>query len=51
MLIDVLLRPQENDEDFLGLEAPYLSVIETLMYLVNYTRPGITFVVNLLSKI
>jgi len=27
MLINVLLRPQENDEDLLGPEVPYLSVI------------------------
>jgi len=46
-----LLRPQENDEDLLGLEAPYLSVIETLMYLANYTRSNIAFAINLLSKI
>jgi len=51
MLIKTLLRPQENDEDLLGLEAPYLSVIETLMYLANYTRSNIVFAVNLLSKI
>jgi len=37
MLIKNLFRPQENDEDLLGPEAPYLSVIETLMYFVNYT--------------
>jgi len=29
MLINVLLRPQENDEDLLGPEVPYLSVIRT----------------------
>ena len=50
MLINSLLRPQENDED-LGPEAPYLSVIETLMYLANYTQYDIAFAVNLLSKI
>jgi len=49
MLIKTLLRPQENDEDFLGPK--YLSVIETLMYLANYTRSNIAFAVNLLSKI
>jgi len=51
MLIKTLLRSQENDEDLLGPKVPYLSVIETLMYLVNYTRSNISFVVNLLSKI
>jgi len=51
MLIKTFLRPQENDEDLLGPEAPYLSVIRTLMYLANYTRSNIAFVVILLSKI
>ena len=51
MLIKTLLRPQENDENLFGLEAPYLSVIETLMYLANYTRSNIAFAINLLSKI
>jgi len=51
VLINAFLRPQENDKDLLGPEAPYLSVIEILMYLANYTRPNIAFVVNLLSKI
>ena len=50
MLIKTL-KPQENDEDLLGPEAPHLSVIETLMYLGNYTRSNIAFAVNLLSKI
>jgi len=49
MLIKSLLRPQEND-DLLGLEVPYLSVVETIMYLTNYTRPDIAFAVNFLSK-
>jgi len=51
MLINALLRPQENDENLLGPKAPYLSVIETLIYLANYTRYDIAFAVNLLSKI
>jgi len=51
MLINTLLRPQENDEDLLGSKAPYLNVIETLMYLANYTQYDIAFAVNLLSKI
>jgi len=46
-----LLRLQENGEDLLGPEAPYLSGIETLMYLANYTRSNIAFAVNLLSNI
>jgi len=49
MLINALLRPQENDEDLLGPKAPYLSVLETLMYLANYTWYDIAFAVNLLS--
>ena len=28
-------RPQENDEEFLGNETPYLSAIWVLMYLAN----------------
>jgi len=51
MLIKTLLKPLENDEYLLDPEVPYLSVIGTLMYLVNYTRPDIAFTVNLLSKI
>ena len=34
-------RPKEENEELLGLEAPYLSAIGALMYLVNYTRPDI----------
>ena len=30
--------PQEEDEEIIGLEVPYLSVIDTLMYLTNCTR-------------
>jgi len=37
MLINAPLTPQENDEDLLGPEVPYLSVITTLMYLSNFT--------------
>jgi len=51
MLIKALLRTQENDEDLLDLEVPYICVIGRLMYLANYTRPNFVFVVNLLSKI
>jgi len=38
MLIKTLLIPQENNEDLLGQEVLYLSVIGTLMDLANYTR-------------
>ena len=30
-------RPQEDDEETLGPEVPYLSAIGALMYLANYT--------------
>ena len=43
-------RPCENGEELLGLEVPYLSVIDAFMYLTNYTRPNIAFYVNLLAK-
>jgi len=42
-------RPQEKEEKLIGSEVPYLSVIGALMYLVNYTRLDITFVVNFLA--
>ena len=28
-------RPQEEDEEILGLEVPYISAIDTLMYFSN----------------
>ena len=40
--------PKEENEELLGPEEPYLSAIGALMYLENYTRPDITFSVNLL---
>ncbi|GJY78501.1 disease resistance CC-NBS-LRR class family protein [Tanacetum coccineum] len=43
-------RPCEEDEDVLGPEVPYLSAIGALMYLTNYTRPDISFAVNLLAR-
>ncbi|PHU10544.1 hypothetical protein BC332_22404 [Capsicum chinense] len=41
-------RPQQKNEELLGPEIPYLSVIGALMYLANTTRPDIAFSVNLL---
>ena len=41
-------RPQEDDEETLGLEVPYLSAIGALMYLANYTRLDMAFAINLL---
>ena len=35
--------PCEKDEELLGSEVPYLSVIGTLIYLANCTRPNIVF--------
>ena len=43
-------RPQEDDEEILGPEVPYLSAIGALMYLANYTRLNIAFAVNLLTR-
>ena len=43
-------RPKEENEELLGPEVPYFSSIGALMYLVNYTRPGIAFSVNLLAR-
>ena len=40
-----LFRPQEDNEEILGLEVPYLSVIEALI-----VQDGIAFFVNLLSR-
>jgi hypothetical protein len=37
-------------EEVLDSEYSYLSTIGALMYLVNNTRPDITFAVNLLTK-
>ncbi|GKF17708.1 hypothetical protein Tco_0062626, partial [Tanacetum coccineum] len=42
--------PCEDDEEVLGPEVPYLSAIGALMYLTNYTRPDISFAVNLLAR-
>ena len=43
-------RSCEKDEELLGLEIPYLSVIGALMYLANCSRPNIAFYVNLLAR-
>ena len=43
-------RSKEENEELLGPEVPYLSVIGALMYLGNYTRPDIAFSVNLLAR-
>ena len=41
---------REDNEKILSPEVPYLSAIGALMYLANYTRPDITFSVNLLAR-
>ena len=43
-------RPQEENEEPLGLEVPYLSAIGALMYLANATKLDIAFFVNLLAR-
>ena len=43
-------RPKEENEELFGPEVPYLSAIGALMYLANYTRPDIAFLVNLLAR-
>ena len=40
----------KKDEELLGLEVPYLSVIGALMYLANCTRLDIAFSINLLAR-
>ena len=43
-------RPKDDDEEILGAEVPYLSVIGALLYLAQCTRPDISFAVNLLAR-
>ena len=43
-------RPKKENEELLGPEVPHLSAIGALMYLANYTRPDIDFLVNLLER-
>jgi hypothetical protein len=38
-----LFRPREEGEELLGPEVPYLSAIGALMYLIDNTRPDISF--------
>ena len=44
-----LFHPKKDNEELLGLEVPYLSVIGMLLYLANYTLLDIAFLVNLLA--
>ena len=43
-------RLQEENEEPLGPEVPYLSAIGALIYLANATRPDIAFYVNLFAR-
>ncbi|GJU80202.1 retrovirus-related pol polyprotein from transposon TNT 1-94 [Tanacetum coccineum] len=43
-------RPRDVDEEILGPEVPYLSVIGASMFLAGHTRPDITFSLNLLAR-
>ena len=40
----------EKGEELLSPEVPYFSVIGSLLYLANCTRPDIAFSVNLLAR-
>jgi hypothetical protein len=42
-------RPQEDGEEILGLEVPYLIAIGALIYFANCTQPDVAFSVNLLT--
>ena len=44
------VHPKEENKELFGSKVPYLSAIDALMYLVNCTRPDITFSVNLLAR-
>ena len=43
-------RLKEENEELLSPKLPYLSAIGALMYLTNYTRSDIAFLVNLLAR-
>ena len=43
-------RPREDNEELLGPEVPYLSVIGALMYFANNTQPDVAFSMNLLVR-
>ena len=49
VLIHGSFRSREEDEEILGSEVPYLSIIGVLMYLTNCTKFDILFIVNLLA--
>ena len=43
-------HPKEDEEEILEPEVPYLSAIGALLYLVQCSRPDISFAVNLLAR-
>ena len=43
-------RLNEDEEEILEPEVPYLSAIRALLYLAQCIRPDISFVVNLLAR-
>ncbi|KAM2721085.1 hypothetical protein EV2_042199 [Malus domestica] len=43
-------HPNEDEEEILEPEVPYLSAIGALLYLAQCTRPNISFAVNLLAR-
>ncbi|KAM0976935.1 hypothetical protein ACFX2C_019778 [Malus domestica] len=43
-------HPKKDKEEILEPGFPYLSVIGALLYLAQYTRPDISFGVNLLTR-
>ena len=45
-----LFHHKEDNEELLGPEVSYYSVISALMYLENYIRLDIAFFVNLLAR-
>ena len=43
-------RSCEKGEDLLGPEVSYVSLIDALIYLANFTRPDIAFFINILAR-
>ena len=43
-------RLKGENEELFGPKVPYLSAISALIYLTSWTRPDITFSINLLAR-
>jgi hypothetical protein len=43
-------HPCQEEEEAMGSEYPYLSIVGALIYPTNNTRPDIAFAVNLLAR-